>query len=63
MFAVYFHKLKLRNIEIMQNVLTPAVEMLKLPAQNIAYEDECHVSSNVYITSFEETKRCVSTGL
>lgn len=42
-FAVYFHKLKLREIEIMQNVLMPAGEMLKLPAQNTAYADECHV--------------------
>jgi acyl-homoserine lactone acylase PvdQ len=39
-----------------------AVEILKLPAQNMAYADEYHVWSNVYIPRFEETKQSVSTG-
>jgi hypothetical protein len=42
-FAVYCHKLKLRDIEIKKNFLMLAVEMLKLSAQNMAYADECHV--------------------
>ena len=42
-FAVYCRQLKLRDIEITQNVIMPAVEMLKLPAQNMAYADEYHV--------------------
>jgi len=41
----------------------PAVEMLKLLAQNMAYAGEYHVWSHVYITRSEETNRGVSTGL
>jgi hypothetical protein len=43
LFAVYYRQLKLHNTGITQNVLMPAVDMLKLPAQNVKYADEYQV--------------------
>jgi acyl-homoserine lactone acylase PvdQ len=42
-FDVYCRQLKLGDSEKTQNILMTAVEILKLPAQNMAYADEYHV--------------------